>query len=167
MTRDKSCVDLVKEAIGTARRIHGEDILGPYEACILSICERVREAEFEISIISDESEITPGECQSVTDWHFHLIRWHICGASSGLDLIWDLLHELGHIILDKPEKDKLGDPNWECHAWEKGWESAISQYPELSIQRPSFETRGKKCVETYKREWARKHRDSTTPISCS
>lgn len=159
----QSCVDKAKEAIKRAKETHDDkDILGSYETCIINICNKIREANYALSIIDNN----PPDYRSSTNHDLHLIRWHMRGASLGPNLIWDLLHELGHVILNKPENDKLEDPNWECQAWEKGWEFAISQCPALRIQRPSFETRGKKCVEGYKRKWAKKHRNPVDSTTC-
>jgi hypothetical protein len=163
----KSCAETVKEAIGTAKDIHHNDILGPYEAYVLIICEKIKEVGFNVFIRSDvPPDRCLDKCQSSIIFDCHLIKWHVGGSLIGLDLIWDVLHELGHAILGRPENSDLESPDYQCQAWEKGWEFIISQCPELSIQRPSFEARRNKCLETYKREWAKKHGNFFTPTSC-
>ncbi len=160
----KSCADTAKEAIGTAKDIHRNDILGPYEAYILIICKKIKEVGFNVFIRSDmPPDRDLDKCQSSIIFDCHLIKWHVGASLIGLDLIWDLLHELGHAILGKPKNCDLESPDCQCQAWEKGWEFIIGQCPELSTQRPAFEARHNKCIETYKRKWAKKHGNSSTP----
>lgn len=148
---DKSCLDLVREAVNTARSIHNDDPLGPHQACIHSLCERIQQAGFTLSIRSDTD---PLEFQSSTDFYFHLVKWHL-RAASGLNLMWDLVHELGHVILGQSSSHDLRSPVREREAWEEGWTFLISQCQELSTHRESFEARRNLCVATYEHEWSR------------
>lgn len=92
--------------------------------------------------------------QSTTIWASRCILISLKeGAAKGLDLIWDLLHEIGHV--------RDGDPG--CHlscqekirreisAWRNGWDLVESHFPTLSIFYERYCIRKYHCLDTYVR----------------
>jgi hypothetical protein len=65
----------------------------------------------------------------------------------GLTIIWDTLHEFGH-LLDGVSKGDIGTIVRENSAWERAREEAY-KFPKLKDAIEDFEKRRKHCLETY------------------
>lgn len=73
----------------------------------------------------------------------------IAYGTVGLNLLWDLIHEFGHVLLGKPMAEHKGEYYWERKAWDKGWEAASSCSERIWYYHDCFETRQSDCLSSY------------------
>jgi hypothetical protein len=91
----------------------------------------------------DVIHISPGTgTESKINWDEHAIYLNPKGAS-GVARLWDLLHELGHLVDGRPVEDYVPARNkasWqrETRAWNLGWVTASDEYPVLSDHSVGF-----------------------------
>lgn len=90
--------------------------------------------------------------QSSTDWGSKCI--HIAlkdGAARELDLIWDLLHEIGHTFDGEPDKDLSSEEKHkrELNAWSNAWGLVEKEFPTLMEFYHQFCLRKEHCLQTY------------------
>jgi hypothetical protein len=79
------------------------------------------------------------------------LKWHLKGKDAkGIVLLFDLIHEYGHVIIGKPEKICEKNYCWEYAAWESGWRNVSARFGKMFIYREQFELRKRICLESYK-----------------
>ena len=136
--------DIIVEEICTV----GE--LGEYRAEVETAVQLARAAGFKV--------VTRSDCpQSSTEWSTDraggLIRLAVGhGASKGLPLLWDVLHELGHANCGYPTDPRLPDherTRRERQAWDEAWKLAETRIPSLVDHLEQFEMHRDECLRTY------------------
>lgn len=96
---------------------------------------------------SDSSNINASSVThdpKVLKWHF---RAH---DAKGIDLLFDLIHEYGHILLGPPngcEKKYC----WEYAAWGAGWRAVAFRFEKLLALEGKYEARKTSCLKSYKK----------------
>lgn len=66
------------------------------------------------------------------------------------DLIWDLLHEIGHVIQGPDDEANLQQYDRELDAWKNARDFAQRiDGPGFAARRQSFEDRQEECLSTY------------------
>jgi hypothetical protein len=113
-----------------------------YESLLRSIIDRIHKRGFNL-YCRYESE------QSVVEWSNKIIRISVKSAKQkGIKIIWDILHELGHLIDGKP---LISGPDLqrEINAWQNA-ERIFKEIPDLDKYYLSFVTYKNECLDTYK-----------------
>jgi hypothetical protein len=110
--------------------------------------------KFTIAVVSARNE-----ARSWVDWTNGLLYLSVYNGCGGRSVLWDLLHELGHILSDEPEL--RGQPRTEAERTEQqrreriAWESArtfIEEHaPDLKVHLEDFERRRDFCMKSYMR----------------
>lgn len=78
-----------------------------------------------------------------------IVRIYYPGVTSE-DLLWDLLHEIGHLLQGPDDELKLHQYDRESDAWKKALDFAQRiDGPGFAARRRSFEARQRKCLCTY------------------
>lgn len=97
------------------------------------------------------------------NWVDHAIYMNP-NRDEGADVVWDLLHEFGHVLLEM-EQGEVRSPGqiqstsdeqtadqklrWEYRAWLLAWDAAVGQFPRLEEHAADFWSHGNGCVTTY------------------
>jgi hypothetical protein len=114
-----------------------------YEPQVDLLIRRVEEAEFTFYCSSRGAA-------STIEWTSECLRLAVDGAS-GLLLLWDLAHEVGHLIDGAPASGL----NWtqkaqrEESAWSNGWDLLVTVFPTIEGKRTSFDLRRATCLATH------------------
>jgi len=79
-------------------------------------------------------------------------------SGQGARDLWDLIHELGHVLIGSPDDpasvEQFGEQETvqrEQAAWDSGWQEAVDGYPAAADWRDSFRHRQEDCLNTYRR----------------
>jgi hypothetical protein len=112
---------------------------------ILSIVKEITDRSFDFNI----TNVAPKHfgCETSINWSEMKMKLNINVESKGFNLIWDMLHELGHVIDGRPlpgeEKSLTRETSAWLHAYEKAKELRLGHY------RNSFIERLNDCMSTY------------------
>ncbi len=127
------------------------------ELCARGQLEKYRETVEQIIIIANQYGF--GVCtrydslKSNIEWgKTKIIRIAINEETKGLGLIWDLLHEIGHLIDGEPKKEDFCKQEIiarEEKAWENAWGMVQSKLIELISEYNHFEKHKRECLLTY------------------
>lgn len=98
-------------------------------------------------------EVRPLE-QAGIDWYDKAIYFNP-GRTPGPDVIWDLIHEIGHIpggasTCGQSVSEKI---EWERTAWSEGWKLAVAEFDCLNTFHDDFWAHASRALETYQK-WA-------------
>ncbi len=77
------------------------------------------------------------------------IRIAMLDKSESVHVIWDILHEFGHFLSGRPEKQGP-DLNRELLAWDYA-ERELEDYPKLKIHSANFYAYKEHCLEDYRK----------------
>jgi len=75
--------------------------------------------------------------------------WLNLTTTSGIDLLWVLIHEYGHVLVGTASPEIIRTKRWERPAWSAGWDSVIGQFPVLLKYRDKFIEKRDRDVSTY------------------
>lgn len=119
--------------------------LEEYRKYVKSILDFIREKGFEIWI----SNVGEGQSDSAsaTNWNNGLVKLNYNDKTTGLDVLWDLLHECGHIIDGMPSKGEEKSLLRELTAWVNGYDKLIEFG--LVQHRDSYINRWNFCIKSY------------------
>lgn len=131
----------------------------PNVRVVNEICTKVEIPEYEstISRLVTKAEVYSFQVccqyitdQSVTEWGTsRLIRLGIkSGKAKGITVIWDLLHELGHLMDGEPESGK--DMLREKSAWNHALE-LLNEFTDLKKEIVSFYSYRDQCLDSYRK----------------
>jgi hypothetical protein len=102
-------------------------------------------------IVATRSDIP----QSSTDWTRKCIHLAIgVGVEKGLPLLWDLLHEIGHVVDGFPPHNELTLDELiirESQAWTNAWNLVRQKLPSLNRYRDQFNTHRDLCLDSYRK----------------
>src|SRR5207245_2623534 len=92
------CRVRVQEALTLARSRHAASRLGDFMDYLLWACEEIRARGYALRVRIDPP------CRSATQ-HIRggggVVEWQVCCGHDDA-LVWDLVHELGHVVLGPP-----------------------------------------------------------------
>lgn len=126
---------------GVVQEIISVSGLIEYEEVLKDIIHEIHNRVFNLSCRYDSN-------QSVIEWESSLIRISVKrGNDHGINILWDLLHEFGHLLDLKPNNNDPGIKR-EISAWNNA-EKFIKSYPELKLKYDSFLMRRNECLKTY------------------
>ncbi len=127
------------EEISTTGELH------EFKNELVEILKKFTDKCFDISV----SNVSPGREGSETsiNWLDSHLKININSDSRGLNLLWDILHEYGHLIDGMPEDNVIKSLNREVSAW-------LHAYQELNNlgllkHRESFITQWNTCIKSY------------------
>jgi hypothetical protein len=66
--------------------------------------------------------------------------------AEGANVLWDLIHEFGHVLQGPPEK-KGRDPKRERDAWNRGWSYLIEKFPHLIAYESDYFSHAEECLK--------------------
>jgi hypothetical protein len=94
------------------------------------------------------------ERRSVTEFGDHgaaLVRLYPCSGndSEPLNVIWDLVHEWGHLLLGPGSVAERLTCEHERKVWRRGWQELCEKCPELKAHLNQFEKRKEDCLRSY------------------
>ncbi len=128
---------------------------------INAICNYGRLEEFRIEITKIvENVVNKGfavsfredDFKSVAEWgNSRMIRLSLKDRTRGKKIIWDLLHEFGHVLDDEPPMGMTKLEEWqrELNAWNNA-RNELPQYPTLLPFKEGFEEHRKECLLSHK-----------------
>jgi len=119
-------------------------MLEEYKPTIMQIAKLVSERKF--SIAPKYNDFT-----SSVDWHSKLIRLSLKDSSKGKKILWDLLHELGHLIDGEVSNHLHGEELVfrEMSAWANAKE-IMRQLPVFNLDEEEFDLYSNFCLDTYR-----------------
>jgi len=69
-----------------------------------------------------------------------------------VSLLWDTVHELGHVLNGPPREDVVECPRWEESAWDRGWGALIEAIPDVAEEVESYREEKERALEQYRRD---------------
>ncbi len=126
----------LSEILSIESKLHPFSDLSSFKHIISWLYGRINEHNFKLLYRYDLRSCT---CSSI-DHDRKIIMWHIA-ATSGVNLLWDLIHEFGHMLAGKPTEINQGKYEWERKAWDHGWGIVMENFSELNEYREHFEQR--------------------------
>lgn len=91
--------------------------------------------------------------QSSTDWTNKYIRLALgTGVPKGLPIMWDLLHEIGHVLDGNPSHSLPPEKQYlrEKRAWANAWSVVKKHLPILTRFSEQFNKHRDECLDTYR-----------------
>lgn len=126
--------------------------LAEHRDAITCVERALHARKFTIAVVSARSDAP----RSWVAWKNDLLYLSVYNGWGGLSVLWDLLHELGHILSGQPELH--GQPRTEAERTEQqrreriAWEFArtfIDAHPDLKVHVEDFERRREFCMKSY------------------
>jgi hypothetical protein len=136
----------LNEILSMERKLHPISDLSSFGHIISWLYAQINEHNFKLWYRYDFQGCL---CSSI-DHDRKIIMWHIA-ATSGLSLLWDLIHEFGHMLTGKPEEVHRGKYEWERKAWDHGWNVVTEKFPEVNDYRDSFEQRRNQQLSAFRK----------------
>lgn len=138
------CNQVYEEVKKKIRDIYKENIFEKFDEELKWLISKIYRRKFFIRLCDCKINAASSVIHSE-----YLLRWCLFGAV-GYDLIFDLIHEYGHILLGKPEKYCEKKYCWELAAWQAGWNDICDNFPEFKENEYSFNKRRYCCLYSYK-----------------
>lgn len=121
--------------------------LDPYRICVATAIQIAKDKEFSVSIWRNG-------LRSKINWEQCIIQIAIPENSKGrLSILWDLLHEIGHLLTGRPKENELIAENAlerEEKAWDIAWNIVIDKMPSLQDAYNDFNNHKKECLRSYR-----------------
>lgn len=126
--------------------VHYAPDVGVYTSVLKRIVERLVAADFVVSTRFD----TP--VSSVTRHLDGTAGGHVrLYPKVGLNCLWDLAHEAGHLDEPTAEADAVEQLRREEAAWDAGWGLLVSEDPSIASSQAAYERRRDDCLEGYRK----------------
>lgn len=143
------CISKCDEIINTDKRENGTGDLVELRDVMIWICQKLYAKR--ISINHKHGNRFKGKASSISENTNTGEKeiWLNLSNASGRDLLWILIHEYGHALLETAPKGKIRTRGWELKAWDKGWDSVIIEFPDLERYGGEFTKRRNMDAATY------------------
>lgn len=120
-----------------------------YRSCLEIAIQIIKDNDFSVSIWRNGP-------RSKINWDQNHIQIAISEKSKGtLAIIWDILHEIGHLLTGNPKNNDFSTPDKitrEEIAWENAWIIVKSKMPALVIAYEDFNNYRNDCLMSYKNQ---------------
>lgn len=146
---ENRCISKCDEIIGMDKKINNTDALGDFRNVMLWICQHLRDQGIPLHYKYGSQFKTESSCVSLnTENGAKEVRLNLT-TTSGMDLLWVLIHEYGHVLIGTASPKMIRTKGWEQSAWLVGWDSVIGQFPDLSRYQVQFIEKMDKAISTY------------------
>jgi hypothetical protein len=145
--KESDCISKCDEIIGMDQKINHVDGLAEFRNVMLWICQNLRDQGVPLNYKYGSQFNTESSCVSLNTKDGAKEVWLNLTTTSGIDLLWVLIHEYGHVLVGTASPEMIRTKGWERSAW--SWDAVISQFPDLLRHRTRFMEKSDKAISTY------------------